>query len=143
VRPARYDLSLYRGDSYSWQFDLWDDVDKTQPSDLTGVTAKAEIRDRPAGSTIMPLTCTVNLPNHVVVAMPASTWGSWTLRKGSWDLQLTYPNTPADVVTILAGDVAVTIDVTDSTSVAGVMSLASFGAPYVTPAGVRPTHRVS
>lgn len=110
--PGKYSLSLYRGDSYAWRFLLWTDAEKTQPADLTGVTAKAEIRDRSGGTSIMELDCTVELPNIVRVELTADMWLPWTLVRGVWDLQLTYLT--GEVITILGGDVTVTADVTDS-----------------------------
>lgn len=109
--PAAYPLRLYRGDSYHWQFKLWADSAKTQPVDLTGVTVKAEIRDRSSGSTIVPMVCVVSLPNTVDAQLPAA--ASTLAPTGGWDLQLTYPD--GRTVTVLAGNVTVTGDITDST----------------------------
>jgi hypothetical protein len=114
--PGAYSLTLYRGDSYAWQFRIWSDEAKTQPADLTGVEAKAEVRDKPGGTTIMELVCTVEVPNIVHVELTADLWLGWTLAKAVWDLQLTYPS--GDVITVVAGSVAVTADVTDSAQVA-------------------------
>jgi hypothetical protein len=114
--PGTYALTLYRGDSYSWRFRLWNDPEKTDPADLTDVTAKAEIRDKPGGLTIMELACSVELPNIVHVDLTADLWLDWVLAKAVWDLQLTWGT--GEVVTVVAGGVTVTADVTDSTSVA-------------------------
>jgi len=111
--PGDYPLDLYHGDSYNWQFKLWTDEAKTQALDLTGVTVKAEIRDKPAGLAIYPLDCTVALPNVIEAILPANM--SDTLPIGTdmvWDIQLTYPN--GSVNTLLAGKVSVTQDVTDA-----------------------------
>jgi hypothetical protein len=96
--PGTYSLALYRGDSYAWRFLVWNDDAKTDPADLAGVTAKAEIRDRPGGSSIMPLVCTVTQPNIVNVELTAGLWLTWQLLSGAWDLQLTYPS--GEVLTI-------------------------------------------
>ena len=40
MRPGTYDLDLYRGDSYAWEFHLWDDEAKTAATDLTVVTVR-------------------------------------------------------------------------------------------------------
>jgi hypothetical protein len=112
MRPGTYNLDLYRGDSYAWDFLLWQDVEMTIPVDLTGVTAKAEFRASPGGSEIMTLTCTITVPNTVHVKLPAAGWTGFTVRKGQWDLQLTY--TDLSVVTVLAGTVNVVNDITDS-----------------------------
>ena len=118
MRPGSYPLALYRGDSYAWRFQLMVDGQPPTPDDLTGVTAKAEIRDAPGGTTIVALTCTVTQPNIVDVTLPASAWAA--LAPGAkltvWDLQLTYPT--SEVFTCVAGSVTVTPDVTDSTAMA-------------------------
>ena len=126
MTPGAYSLTLYRGDSYHWQFTLWSDANKMQPVDLTGVTAKAEIRDRSGGSTIVPLTCTVVMPN-IVNAQLTSAACTTVPAAGVWDLQLTYMN--GDVTTVLAGGVTVTPDVTDSTHTTAVRTLTTVQHP--------------
>lgn len=112
MTPGTFNLNLYRGDSYRWAVNVWMDAAKTQPADLTGVTAKAEIRDKPAGVFIVAMACTVALPNTVDMVLDAEA-SSQVPAAGAWDLQLTWPS--GDVGTILAGKVKVTADVTDST----------------------------
>jgi hypothetical protein len=112
MTPGVYNLALYRGDTYRWQFLLWADVAKTEPADLTDVTVKAEIRDKPGGAIITPLPCTITAPN-IIDAVLSSAACQALDAKGSWDLQLTYAS--GDVATVLAGAVTVTADVTDST----------------------------
>lgn len=111
MQPGNLPLTLYRGDSRRWRFQLWSDVEKTAAVDLTGVTAKSEIRDRPSGAIIVALEIAVELPNTIVAnLLPAASRN--LPPAGVWDLQLTYE--AGDVVTILAGPVTVTPDVTDS-----------------------------
>jgi hypothetical protein len=111
MTPGKFPLTLYRGDTYRWSFLLWTDTDKTSPADLTGVVAKAEIRDKPAGSTVVPVICHVTLPNIIEMTLSAAACATLP-STGVWDLQLTYDN--GDVATVLAGAVTVTPDVTDS-----------------------------
>lgn|SRR5262249_7022822 len=116
MQPAELPLDFYRGDSQRMQVRLWNvaPVGSTPgvPYDLTGVTAKSEIRDRPAGTQITPMTCVITLPNIIDVYLAAA--DSHKLPpKGAWDLQLTYAS--GDVKTPVAGPVTVTTDVTDST----------------------------
>jgi len=108
-------LTLYRGDTYHWQFTLWADAAKTQPVDLTGVTVKSEIRTAAGGALVTTLACTVQAPNVILIDLSATASMSLTAAGGAWDLQLTYPS--GDVSTILAGKVTVTMDVTDSATV--------------------------
>jgi hypothetical protein len=119
MTPGVYNLALYRGDTYRWQFLLWADVAKTEPADLTDVTVKAEIRDKPGGLTITPLTCSITAPNIIDIVLSSAECQALDA-KGSWDLQLTYVG--GDVATVLAGSVTVTPDVTDSTETVVLMT---------------------
>jgi hypothetical protein len=110
MRPATLPLELYRGDTGRLRVKLFDQ--NQQPIDLTGVVAKSQIRDRPAGLTVVDLTCVITLPNIIDVSLDSV--GSQQLPPaGVWDLQLTYST--GEVRTPLAGPVTVTMDVTDST----------------------------
>jgi hypothetical protein len=110
--PGKYDLKLYRGDSYSWRLVLWSDEAKTVPFPLTGATVESEIRDKPSGSKIITLSCVVTLPNTIdITALPAMSVAAPP--KGVWDCQITFPD--GTVKTPIGGQVIVVPDVTDST----------------------------
>lgn len=108
--PGVYNLNLYRGDTGHWQFKLWTDSAKTQPANLTGVTVEAMIRDKAInGNVALSLGCVVTPPN--IIDMTLTEVQSRALPStGVWDLQLNYSG--GDIVTPLAGKVAVTQDVT-------------------------------
>lgn len=110
--PSVFPLGLYRGDTYRVQFKAWLDAGKTQAADLAGVTAKAEIREQPSGAVIVPFDCTITPPNIIDLVLTAEN-SRLVPARGVWDLQLTYPG--GDVLTIVAGPVTQTPDVTDST----------------------------
>jgi len=110
--PGNYVLDIYRGDSYRWQFRLWEDVAKTIPVDLDNVIAEAEIRDKPSGTKVTAMVCTVTVPNIIDIHLDAVKSSALTIAKGVWDLQLTYEN--EDVATVLVGAVNITADVTES-----------------------------
>jgi hypothetical protein len=112
MKPGKYPLVLYRGDTYHWQFVLWADESKITPADLTAVTPKAEIRDKPSGSKVIAMTCTVEAPNLIKMVLAADASAKLLPTGGVWDLQLTYAS--GDVSTVLAGTVTVIADVTDS-----------------------------
>ena len=118
MQPADYALDIYRGDSSRWRFRMWSDAEMGVPSDLTGVTARAQIRNAPGGTMVAQMDCTVTLPNIVEMFLPASVSHRLSINKGAWDLQLTYDS--GEVNTPVGGAVTVTTDVTDSTD-----------APYV------------
>jgi len=112
MQPAKLDLDLYRGDSWRMRVKLY--AQGMVPLDLTDVTAKSEIRNKPLGDTIIPLDCVITLPN--VVELTLSTVNSFKLTTSCsvWDLQLTFLSSN-EIKTPLAGQVSVTPDVTDST----------------------------
>jgi hypothetical protein len=107
--PAKYDLDLYRGDTLRLQLRLWNDEDRTDPTDLDGVVASSQIRVRPDAEPAVELTCAVTLPNVIDATLDSDL--SRTLpKKGVWDLQLAFPG--GDVFTPIAGKVTVKPDVT-------------------------------
>lgn len=112
MRPAVYNLDLYRGDTYAWQFVLYTNSSMTTPADLTGVVAKAELRQTSGSTPIASLICDVEQPNKVNVNLTVLAWDTIAWSQGRWDLQLTYP--AGEVITILKGEVTVTPDITDS-----------------------------
>jgi hypothetical protein len=112
-QPGTFDLDLYRGDTFGFQARLWEDTPGGTPTDLTGATAKAEIRDESGGSFVVVMDCVVALPNVVDVSLTGAL-SSTLPPEGVWDLQVTWPG--AVVRTVLAGAVTVTGDVTDSTA---------------------------
>jgi hypothetical protein len=110
MTPGTANLDIYRGDTKRWQFKLWKDTAKTQPTDLTGVAVTATIRDEAIGGSFeLPLTCTVTLPNIVDMVLTADQSRSLPA-VGVWDLQLNYAS--GDIFTPLKGAVVVTQDVT-------------------------------
>ena len=113
MTPQQVTLDVYRGDSYQWTFTLWKDEAGTNPYNLTGAVAKAEIRLAPGSPVLAALVCTVTQPNTIDVKLPA-TISSTLTGQSRWDLQLTFPD--STVKTVVAGTVTVTADVTDSTA---------------------------
>ena len=113
MTPGKYSLSIYRGDTCRWQVKVWADDARSQPFDLTGLTARAEIRNRPAGSKISSITCRITPPNIIDLELTPAL--SRTLpSRGVWDLRIVNPTNDA-VGTILSGNVTVTAAVTGST----------------------------
>lgn len=113
--PQQMSLNIYRGDCYHWTFTFWTDPDATQAYDLTGATAKAEIRPKSGGAILAELTCTVLEPNTVEVELLTEDSEKLSSGKAVWDLQITFPD--GCVKTLVAGGVVVTADVTDSSLV--------------------------
>jgi hypothetical protein len=110
--PGPYNLVIYRGDTATWEFVLWEDAAKTVPFDLTNATAKAEIRNRPGGVLLVTLTTSITMPNIINVFLTEA--NSLALNGGvfAWDLPVTMSG--GTVQTMVAGPVTVTEDVTGS-----------------------------
>ena len=90
MTPGLYSLNIYRGDTYQWRFQLWQDAERTDPVDLTDAQVASEIRDKSGGALIVALDCIVTLPNIIdAVLDPASS--ALCPPRGVWDLQLTFP----------------------------------------------------
>lgn len=121
MTPGRLPLSLYRGDTYRWQFKLWLDTARTLPADLSGAFALAQIRDKAGGTLIVSMPCVVTVPNFVDMVLSA-TDSAKLPNSGAWDLQITYAS--GDVATVLGGPVNTTADVTTVVTAASVVRLA-------------------
>lgn len=111
MQPGKFDLTLYRGDTYQWRFRLWQDDESTVPVDLAGCTVRAQIRDKSAGRFIVDLPLTVETPNVIYMRLDPEMYKKCPSR-GVWDMQIVFPD--ATVYTPIYGVVAVTGDVTDS-----------------------------
>jgi hypothetical protein len=111
MMPGPYPIVLYRGDSYSWLVEIWQDQHKRHPANLTGAKAKAEIRDEAGGRLRAQLDCQVQLPNRIIVTLSARQSEALTQDAGAWDLQVTQID---KVTTIVRGPVSIIGDVTDS-----------------------------
>ena len=113
--PGRYNLSLYRGDTFRRSFALWHDAERTEAVDLTGATVASEMRDKPAGALVVAFGVVVTLPNVVGIELTPADWEANPVfpQHGVWDLEVTFPSD--DVATPLAGSTEVVPDVTNST----------------------------
>lgn len=123
VTPGKYDLDLYRGDSYVWEFRLWTDEARTDPVDLSTATVAAQIRDKSGGAIVIDLACEVvagtagpppiTTHNTIRTTLAAALWDDAPgLGAGVWDLEVTYAD--GTVQTVLAGKATATPDVTNS-----------------------------
>src|SRR5262245_38286331 len=106
--PITVPLELYRGDTARWIVRCWDDAAHTMPTDLTGATARAQLRDAPDGALITSPVCTLDanaitlvLAPDITATMPAYGW---------WDVELVQAS--GDVYTLVRGTVTVTPDIT-------------------------------
>lgn len=111
--PGTMALDVYRGDAQGWTLHLYTDPDATVAYDLTGATAKAEVRAVSGGAVLAILGSAITLPNVVDLTLAAVESAKLPPGRLRWDLQLTFPG--GVVRTVVAGPVTVTADITDST----------------------------
>jgi len=110
--PGAYGLDLYRGDTYTWRFVLWQDAAKTQPVDLTGATVAAQIRAMHGGDILATCGCVVTLPNTINMTLDEASSEAIPGGNYRWDLEVWWTSTNV-VRTVLAGACRVTDDVTE------------------------------
>lgn len=112
--PVSKNISLYQGDSFDMKLRLRSMDSLGQPSnpiDLTGATAIAQIRDTAAASSVLT-SFTITIPTSTEVGMvylSLSPTQTASLTKGVYDLQITFADN--SVRTLLAGSITVTPDV--------------------------------
>jgi hypothetical protein len=112
-------LTIYQGDDYSAVVEVYESVYsevteqwEEQPADLTGYTARAQIRKSVADAEAevsVEISCTVVSP-RVVLTIPHAVTENLIDTQYVWDLELT---SPQDIVTtILAGEADLVPEVT-------------------------------
>lgn len=108
TEPAKLDLMLYAGDSFARTFTLKDS--NGVAIDLTGLTGRAQVRDRPGGKLLASFTVVVTpLTGTIEVSLTATQTRALT-NGGVWDLELDGGDT--NTHTIVAGKVKICPDVT-------------------------------
>ena len=120
--PVSRNLTLYQGDSYSFTFRLRERSSQGDPGnyvDLTGVEAKAQIRQSESSSgvaaeftaTIPDQTVAEDTGRVILSLIPAETAAlNLTNSAGVWDVQLTFPD--GTIKTYLRGGIKVIKEVT-------------------------------
>lgn len=109
--PSNYDLSIYEGDALKFTVTVKDSSNVAL--NLTGYTAKAQLKAGYSDVAPVNFVCTITTPTSGVVSVylaPATTAALDPSKSYIWDFQLTEPG--GDVRTYLAGDVTVIPEVT-------------------------------
>jgi hypothetical protein len=114
---ANANLAIYQGDDYVADILVTDD-DGTTPADLTGCAARSQIREdfSPASPLIAEFECVIEA-STITIALSHDITSMLTCPKYVWDIQVTDGN--GWVTTLLAGQVAVTKEVTKLAARAG------------------------
>lgn len=107
--PASYDLRIVAGDSFARTISIRDGAGAAV--DLTGLTGRAQIRDRPGGTLLADVNVVIATPATGDIAISLTTAQTRALPTSSvWDLEL--DGGPSSTHTIVSGRVIVIPDVT-------------------------------
>ena len=107
---SKADLAIYQGSSYAATVTVA--YTDGSPVDLTGYTAKAQLRNGAADcnpEVVYEIGTSITLPDKVTLSIPHATTSTLKGRY-AWDLDLTSPEDA--ITTILAGNANVTAEVT-------------------------------
>jgi hypothetical protein len=104
--PEDIALYLYRGDAFGMTIGLWNG---TEPLDLTGATARADIRETPDSEDVLATFEASIVDNYVTLTLSPALVADLPLR-ACWDVEITYAD--GSTQTIGYGPIAVTADVT-------------------------------
>jgi hypothetical protein len=117
MQPGNYPLTLYKGDTWRAQVTLKSgpDLENLTPIDLTGATAKAQIRGTVASASVMAtITCSLTgtpTDGKVDLHLPPAQAVNLIPGPAAWDLEVT--RSGGDVETYLKGAVTIEDDVTE------------------------------
>lgn len=110
-KPFKVDITVYRGDSGSFQINVKDDDDN--PIDISGASWDADIRVKDKDPTIVTsfdIEPVVGSPSSILINLTAEHSALLT-RNCVYDVQMTLDGV---VTTLIAGELIVTLDVSRS-----------------------------
>lgn len=119
MQPASLDLTVYKGSTYS-KLIQWKTGDPATPVDLTGCTARMQIRKRVNDTEILETLTTENgkltiynaAEGRIRIDIPAATSTAYAFTSGVYDLEIVYPSPSTTVYRILQGCFAAIPEVT-------------------------------
>lgn len=106
--PQTLPLKHYRGDTLGLLLKLWNDVNHTQPTSLTGASVLAQVRSNPDSDVVITTFASSITGSQITLTLtPAQT--ALLPDNASYDVQITYSG--GAVQTVLAGDLDAVPDV--------------------------------
>lgn len=109
----RFDLRINQGETFRVAIPVLNENGGV--ADLTGMTARAQVRSYAAAPTVLHEWTTTNAGlafdvDEVVLTVPAATSSAWSWRTAAWDLELV--DTDGNVTRLVEGHVVVHPEVT-------------------------------
>lgn len=105
--PMPLDISIYQGDTFRMRLGVYES-DGTE-ADLTGMTARAQIRPTPTDLTVLAEFATQINGSDVDLLLSSDVTAGLAAGGAAWDVQLT---SATDVTTLAFGSVSITPEVT-------------------------------
>lgn len=117
MQPANLDLTIYKGSTFVKSIQ-WKTGDPAVAVDLTGCTARMQVRKNPCDSAILESLTTENgkivitepLNGKLEIRISAQTSSAYTFISGVYDLELVFPN--GIVIRIIEGGFTAVPEVT-------------------------------
>lgn len=110
LRPKRYDIEIYRGDSFKFYLGLNDDDEN--PIDITGWTGRCQVRDTSGATIIDTPTVTIEGPpsdGTLLVDFGVTS----DVEPGEYKYDVETTDSGGNVRTFIGGKFTVTVDVTE------------------------------
>lgn len=113
--PEKTSMQVYRGDSVGVLVRVWEDVDKTQPADLSGAVVRSQIRTEPNASAVVA-EFDVEVVDNAITLYLLPKQSQELEPQGVFDVQVDWSGgAETDVQTILVGAISCSPDTTRST----------------------------
>lgn len=109
--PEKVELQHYRGDTFGMVLRLWDDVEKTVPSDLSNATTTAQVRAQTEAADVLESFEVGVVANEITLILaPAQT--RVMPETVVFDCQVDWQSDDVNVQTVIAGTISFGRDVT-------------------------------
>src|SRR4051794_5271652 len=100
--PDKVSFNHYRGDSLAFAVEVWDDAEKTIPSDLSAALVSAQVRESPDDTQVLADLEVTVLGNTINCVLPPK--GARELKATNvFDVQVDWYSDDTNVQTVLAG----------------------------------------
>lgn len=110
MQPANLDLTIYKGSTYS-KLIQWKTGEPATPVDLTGCTARMQVRKRANDTEVLDVLTTENgkltiynpSEGRIRIDISAAQSAAYTFTTGVYDLEIVYPAPSTTVYRIMQG----------------------------------------
>lgn len=109
--PKKTNITHYRGDTLVIVVSLWNDVERTDPADLSEATIRAQVREQYEDTEVAASFDIEVTGNHITATLTPKSARDLPPR-GVWDIEVDWYSDDVNVQTVAAGGIAAEPDVT-------------------------------